>query len=320
MSSEQGSFNFAPDAKPGPDVIYVATAVSHLSVEERAQVSPWCDAISEAVVEATLDDQPPWEIRPWVPFTWSAPWSEDGRTSEQIYDQNMRFVRDAAALITIGFKGGSLGSGQEFAWAAALRIPILYLRPKGEPLSRQIEGTPVDIEFVEFESVEEVRSSVINFARSRRAVFEDHPRRLRDRAMMLAQLTRAISDRWAPLSDSDRKRVTANARLHPRRAVELISDPLTLATGTLNELLALTGALGVDPWRLLSGGLPELESQQVEALGTAAHEYEWDGAETLELYRDARMELARGGIRRFSLVTVEDWVRFRDARRDETSD
>lgn len=255
-----------------------------------------------------------------MPFTWSAPWTGDGREPHEIYSSNMGFVRDAAALIVVGYRGGSLGAGQEFEWASGLRIPILYLRPKGDPISRQIEGTPADTEFAEFETIEELKAAVVAFVRSRRSAIEDYPRRLRDRAMMLAPFANAIEAEWAKLSDKDRERTAANARLHPRRVQELAADPWTLAAGSLNELLALTGALGVDPWRLLSGGAPELESRQVEALRTAAHEYEWDGVETLELYLDARTELARGGVRRLSLVTVEDWVRFRDARRDHKRD
>lgn len=97
-------------------------------------------------------------------------------------------------LIVIGYRGGSLGAGQEFGWASALRIPILYLRPKGDPLSRQIEGTPADTEFAEFESIEELKAAVVAFVRSRRTAIEDHPRRLRDRPMMLPPFAKAIEE------------------------------------------------------------------------------------------------------------------------------
>jgi hypothetical protein len=320
MAPEQ--LTIGADEAPRWDVpvIYVASALSHLSPSERILLRPWCEAASAAVVDATQDDDPAWSVGTHVPFTWSAPWSGDGREPHEIYSANMRYVRDAAALIVVGYRGGSLGAGQEFGWASALRIPILYLRPKGDPISRQIEGTPADTEFAEFETIEELKAAVVAFVRSRRTAIEDHPRRLRDRTMVLAPFAEAIEERWGNLSEKDRERTAANARLHPRRVEELVNDPLTLATGALNELLALTGALGVDPWRLLSGGAPELESRQVEALRTAAHEYDWEEVETLEVYLDARSEMARGGVRRLSLATVEDWVRFRDARRDRKRD
>ena len=50
------------------------------------------------------------------------------------------------------------------------------------------------------------------------------------------------------------------------------------------------------------------------ALRTAAQQYGWDGAQALELYLDARIEMARGGVRRLSFTSVEDWVQFRDSR------
>ncbi|RIK10613.1 MAG: hypothetical protein DCC49_02870 [Acidobacteria bacterium] len=296
-------------------LIYVASALSHLTESDRSKLKPWCDAVSEAAVNAALQDTPRWEVRTHVPFEWSAPWTGDGKTPAEVYRANMEKVRGAAALIVLGYHGGSLGAGQELAWATAARVPTLYLRPIDDPLSRQIEGTPADIVFVEFDTDDELSSAVVRFVQARRHPIEDHPRRLRDREIVFSPLFDAVEQAWGGLSVDDRQGVGGNARLHPRRAQELVAHPLNLAHASLSEILALTGALGIDPWRWFSGQTPELESRQLAGLQMAAEEFDWSAAETLDLYREARTELASEGTRRMRLETMQDWAQFRKARR-----
>lgn len=243
-----------------------------------------------------------------MPIEWSAPGSP--HSSAEIYEQNARIVQGAAGLIVVGYRGGSLGAGQEFAWATGLRLPILYLRPKDHPVSRQVEGTPADLAIEEFVA-SSLYDIVAGFIRKQRPIIEDHARQLRDRALMLTPFKEPMEVAWGALSTDEQEKIAGNARLHVRRIERLVSDPLTLASASMNEVVALAGALGVNPWRNLSGQMPELSSSQRAALRTASQEYEWDGAETLGLYEEARMELARGGVRRLPFATVEDWVQFR---------
>jgi hypothetical protein len=309
----QLSFEFE-DQEDDIPLVYVASALSSLGGDEQRLVDAWCELIHRAVVETAGHADPPWSVRVHMPITWSAPWVEQHRSAEEIYHLNASRVLRAAALIVVGYKGGSLGSGQEFAWAGLLRVPVLYLRPAGTALSRQIEGTPVDLVVSEFTS-SALYDTVSQFVRSRRAVIEDHPRQLRSRTLLMAPLALTLQRAWQKLEAEEQEAVVAASRIHPRRITHLVTDPLSLAACGLTELLALAGALGVDAWRCMSPRpLVDLDPRQLGALTTAAEEFAWDGREVLGLYEAARLELARGGTRRLPLSTVEDWVRFRATR------
>jgi hypothetical protein len=309
----QLSFEFE-DQEDDIPLVYVASALSSLGDDEQRLVDAWCELIHRAVVETASHADAPWSVRVHMPITWSAPWVEQHRTAEEIYHLNASRVLRAAALIVIGYKGGSLGSGQEFAWAGLLRVPVLYLRPAGMALSRQIEGTPVDLVISEFTSAA-LYDTVSQFIRSRRGVIEDHPRQLRSRTLLMAPLALTLQREWQKLEADGQESVVAASRIHPRRIGHLVTDPLALAACGLTELLALAGALGVDTWRCMSPRpMPDLEPRQLGALTTAAGEFGWDGREVLGLYQSARLELARGGTRRMPLSTVEDWVQFRAAQ------
>ena len=131
---DQLSFGFE-DQEDDLPLVYVASALSSLSDDEQRLVDAWCELIHRAVVETAGHADQPWSVRVHMPITWSAPWIESRRSAEEIYHLNASRVLRAAALVVIGYRGGSLGSGQEFAWASLLRVPVLYLRPAGMPLS-----------------------------------------------------------------------------------------------------------------------------------------------------------------------------------------
>jgi hypothetical protein len=320
MSPDRGQLRL-PVAAVSPEdsdtpLVYVASALTHLDEEGRQLVEAWCHIIQEKVVEVSGEADQKWRLRVHLPIAWSAPWNEqDDRSAEEIYEQNARIVREEAdALIVLGYGGGSLGAGQEFAWASAVRLPILYLQNKGQPMSRQIAGTPADLETAEFDTPEDLVDAVATFLRRNRGVIEDGPRRRRNRAAEFARLAAVIRGAWEGIGDYRRDEACGLSRLHRRRIEELL-EPVTLATASLGEVAALTAALGIDLGRALSpAALPDLDAAQLAALRTAAAEYEWTGPTALELLRDARLELAKGGVRRFPLASPEDWARFKEAK------
>lgn len=315
MSPDRGQLSLpipgGEDEDPGAPLLYVASALSHLDEQSRQLVDAWCRTIREAVLEASEQSSQRWRLRPYTPITWSAPGPGDERPPEEIYDLNTAKVwEEADALIVLGYAGGSLGAGQEFGWAAALRLPILYIHEQGALISRQIEGTPCDLTVEEFDSAEALHAAVCRFVRDHRRVIEDNSRRRRDRMFRFSPLAMGMADVWGRLSDAEREEVSGIARLHRRRIDDLLKRPLALAVASLDELAAFASALGLDLGRLLSPPLPDLAPPQLGALATAAAEYEWGGRETLRLLQAARVELAKGGVRRFPLSTPEDWKRF----------
>ena len=81
--------------------------------------------------------------------------------------------------------------------------------------------------------------------------------------------------------------------------------------GVAEALTALSAALDVP---LASLGpvehLPDLGQREHEALAQVSDEYDWSGSKALQVERAARMELARGGVRRLTFQTPDDWLRF----------
>jgi hypothetical protein len=64
------------------------------------------------------------------------------------------------------------------------------------------------------------------------------------------------------------------------------------------------------PSALFAKPLPDLRKGQREALNAASQEFGWDFEKTLRAYKLARRELARGGVRRLPLASIQDWAEF----------
>lgn len=101
---------------------------------------------------------------------------------------------DCAAVIILCIDGGGFGVGQEFAWATALRLPILLLHPVDQPPSRQALGTPADVTVVGFENAMSLAEAVKTFLRSNRSVIEDWKRRGDSLAVALLPLREMLAE------------------------------------------------------------------------------------------------------------------------------
>ncbi len=295
-------------------LVYVASALTHLDEQGHLLVDAWCHIIQAGVTDAVRDATQPWACRVHLPVTWSAPGSPG--EPDEIYSMNSKKVREEAdALVVIGYQGGSLGAGQEFAWATSLRMPILFLKLSEQKMSRQIEGTPADVQIHEYSSSEELEEIVRQFIRTNRRVIEDNHRRRENRITLFRPLGEALRVEWEQTPPDKQSLVAAEARLHKRRIGELVGDPVALAGASLDEVTALAGALGTSLGRwLAAASLPDLDSRQLGALRTASTEYEWDASETLDLLQAARIEMAKGGHRRLAFGSPEDWATFRVSR------
>jgi hypothetical protein len=292
-------------------LVYVASALTHLDTKGRGLIDGWCNLIKRAVTEITETAEEPWRLRIHLPIDWTAPWADDKTPAEEVYRRNTDTIYGAAALVLIGLSGGSFGAGQEFAIASALRLPVLYLRYGEEPISRQVLGTPVDLVVVKFTRPDDLTDAVVRFLRSRRVELDRHARRSADRAMALEPLRSALEGGWTGLDDDRQTALAVEARIPRRRIIQIIGSSAAIAAASLDELRGLAGALGISlGGHLAAQPLPDLDPQEVSALRTAAAEYDWEGTTTLDLLQAARLEHARGGVRRFRLASVDDWVEF----------
>lgn len=310
MRPLQMAFPMGNEPEPGP-VLYLACPLTSVDEVTRQLVDSYCTHICTTVTETTRDSERPWEVAVHAPVFWSNPARGDDRTPGQIYQLNSQRVRDCAGLIVLSIHGGSTGIGQELAWAFALRLPVLFLHQVNELASRQIVGTPGDLTVAEFDDANDLIEAVRHFLRSQRAVIEDRERRAAGEAVKFASFRALLVEAWDSRDDARQEQVQAESRVHRRRIAELLESDYALGMASLSELTAFAGALDV-PFDALAqpARFPDLGERELIALAQVCDEYEWTGSKALELEQAARMELARGGIRRLTLLSPEDWLRF----------
>lgn len=287
--------------------IYVASALTAIEPSDREEISRRCEIIDRTIIERSGTRGRPWRVH--LPVLWSAPRPTDTRTPTEIYQTNRKHVRRAAGLILLGDHGGSLGAGQEFAWAVARRLPVFVIHPEGTPLSRQIGGTPAQMCIRQASSDSDLRDAVTRWVADWGAAVES---RARSGTGELIIAFRAADRLRAALtaSDDSLEAIAATAGMSVERINELF-DPEALLDGSVSELVAISGALGLEAGEALNQHPPpELSPNQRRGLVTAAQEYEWTPPQILQVEARARLELARGGVRRLPLTAVQDWVSF----------
>src|SRR5262249_45748086 len=159
----------------------------------------WCELARQAVLEFARESGTQWLIRVHLPSQHSAPWKHEQMTPDEVYELNSTLLwSEVDGLIVIGYRGGSLGAGQELAWACDQGIPILYLHSEDAPPSRQIVGTQphADLVIKPFADPDDIAGLVHRFLSERRQVIEDRPRRRRDRRLQVTGLRQALNTAW----------------------------------------------------------------------------------------------------------------------------
>ena len=287
--------------------IYVASALTALDPAQRSTLSKRCEIIDRTIVETTATAGTPWEVH--LPVLWSAPTPDDQRLPRQIYELNRSHVRRASGLVLLGDHGGSLGAGQEFAWAVARRLPVLVILGPGTTLSRQIAGTPAQMYVRSAGSDEQLRQVVSQWIAEWAPAVESRARSGTGERIIAIRAAERLGRAFGTSADSI-EAISAVAGLSPERVVELC-EPEALLDGSVSELIALSRALGLEAGETLNPvPIPELSSSQRSGLATAAQEYDWDPAQILQVESRARLELAKDGVRRLSLSSVQDWITF----------
>ena len=287
--------------------VYVASALTALSTEQRSEISRRCEIIDQTIVGSSGRYDAPWTVH--LPVLWSAPGPGDTRSAREIYHLNRDQVRRASGLVLLGDHGGSLGAGQEFAWALARRLPVLVLLVDSERLSRQIEGTPARMVVRRVTNDDELRAVVAAWVAEWGPAVESVARSGTGERIIAIRAAERLRDAFDTSSHSVYA-IASVAGLTPARIAELLT-PDALLDGSVSELIALSRALGLTAGEALNPvPIPELSRNQRSGLAVAAEEYEWAPSQILRIESRARLELARGGVRRFPLSSVQDWVTF----------
>ena len=287
--------------------IYVASALTVLESDDRSEISRRCEIIDRTIVETSGSEGLPWQVH--LPVVWSAPRPDDQRSPREIYELNREHVRRASGLVLLGDHGGSLGAGQEFAWALARRLPVLVILGEGTTLSRQIAGTPALMLVRHAGTDDELCRVVAQWVTDWGAAIESRARLGTGERIMAIRAVERLGAAFAASPDSI-EAISAVAGLSPERVMELF-EPEALLDGSVSELVALSRALGLEAGEALNPNpIPELSPSQQSGLATAAQEYDWTPIQILQVESRARLELAKGGVRRLSLTTVQDWITF----------
>lgn len=307
-SGNDRSEQLAFELEDRPDThIYVASALTALEPNDRSEISRRCEIIDRTIVETSGSAGDPWTVH--LPVLWSAPKPDDQRSPREIYELNRGHVRRASGLVLLGDHGGSLGAGQEFAWALARRLPVLVILGPDSTLSRQIAGTPAQMCIREAKTDDELRQVVAHWVVEWGPAVESRARNGTGERLIAIRAAERLSNAFAASSDSI-EAISAVAGLNPERVMELF-EPEALLDGSVSELIALSRALGLEAGDALNPNpIPELSPSQRDGLATAAQEYDWTPIQILQVESRARLELARGGIRRLSLASVQDWITF----------
>ncbi len=244
-----------------------------------------------------------------MPVLWSVPKPDDPRLPREIYELNRGHARRASGLVLLGDHGGSLGAGQEFAWALARRLPVLVILGPGSTLSRQIGGTPALMCVRKAATDDELCHVVDHWVADWDPTVESRARNGAGERIIAIRAAERLSNAFEASSDSI-EAISAVAGLSTERVLELF-EPEALLDGSVSELIALSRAIGLEPGEALNPNpIPELSPTQQDGLATAAQEYDWAPIQILQVESRARLELTRGGIRRLSLASVQDWITF----------
>lgn len=306
LGNEPEQLTFDLDDQPETH-IYVASALTALEPGDRSEISRRCEIIDKTIIETSGQKGIPWQVH--LPVLWSAPKPDDRRSPSEIYELNRDHVRRASGLILLGDHGGSLGAGQEFAWAIARRLPVLVILGPGSTLSRQVAGTPALMCTKTATTDDELRQVIADWVVGWGRVVESRARNGTGERLIAIRAVERLSNAFSASPDSV-EAISAVAGLSRERVLELFI-PEALLDGSVSELIALSRALGLEAGEALNPNpIPELSPKQQSGLATAAQEYDWTPMEILQIESRARLELARGGIRRLPLASVQDWITF----------
>jgi hypothetical protein len=301
--------------EPRPDApqVYVACALTSIRDDPERQrlIDAEIQLIQVGINRASTEAAVPWPVRIHAPIEWSAPWRTPETTPTDVHDANARIVLGQSDALIVHGHQPSEGVGQEFAWALAVGVPVLHLCPIGQHVSRQIAGTPGDVTIASPGSAMEIVDRTCRWVRSRRRLIEGGPARRKDRLLLHGPVRAALLEAWQKADDTSRRALLSYTRLTEPRLLWILSDDAFLATAPFHQIQSLAVGLRIvlPPFR--TAPPPELTTAQFRAFLAASDEYDWD-VHTAELVKErARSELAKGGVRRFRLDSIPDWLRIR---------
>lgn len=230
-------------------LIYVAAPLSQLSPDEAGTVTAWCNEVEVGILRGAQRSD--LDLRAHLVTRGMPPWERaDAYTAADVYRKNSAELWSrAAALVIVGYRGGSLGVGQELAWACAQALPILYIHDAGTYPSRQLVGTATEanLAVLAFETAQQISALAETFVWEQRDEIRAQPERRRVRREAALRLQEAAKTSQGGVDGSADDRLGELGSFTPGRLERLRTDPDALASASLAEVLMLIEALGGDP-------------------------------------------------------------------------
>jgi len=285
-----------------PVSVYFASGLTGLNRDQLSIVELVSGLLSEFCADAL--------IKVHQPVLHTGPQEHPELTPGEVHAADYAKVISSDALILLA-DFPSWGGGIELVWAERLRIPVLLLVRDPQSASRLLRGSIADLQVDIWRFHNDLRDAWKSFFLNRKQQLETHRRLRADRQLLWGPTIARLRHAYDELSPAQRLEVVAVAQIVDRRIAEMLSSPFAFAEASIDEIQALTGALGL-PTSWLLPGEPQvsLPAKSLAALQNASELATWTGSKTLSLLRRAHVELARGGTRRLTFNESQDWIDF----------
>lgn len=256
-------------------LLFLASRLTGLDQGLVPRVEGELRTIETTARQSTRDASECWSIETHVPFRATAPWSNHD-SDTIIWRGNVdRIASTVDGLIIHGVGGGSFGVGSEATIAHGHSLPILYLHPKGERVSKFVSGMAKHsyaMSVVEFGDSDDLEWAVSEWLDTNRHLIENGPRRRERIAAIWARLHLELRSAWATVSMTGNSpaivEVCFVAGMGVHEIEHVMMHPLFLHGLPAGKLVRLAGSLGV-PISDLLGSLtkaPALDAGEEAAL------------------------------------------------------
>ncbi|MFP1155597.1 hypothetical protein ACK280_26560 [Mycobacterium sherrisii] len=225
--------------------LYIACPLTGLDTnsKRKEETSHRIATVTHTIEEVTfgnrIEDER-WPIRLHVPYNTSRPGSDGGLSPATVYETNFDALLSSDGLIVVTDEYCSAGVGQEFEWAVRAAIPVLYLSRVSA--SRQILGTPHNVDPRIAEDAQAVAAHVRHWLQKNRSQILNGPNRRADRELAYLGLMARLAAAWKQTPNPTA--MAAQLNLHPGAINSIISSPARVALTpwwTICELAVLLG-------------------------------------------------------------------------------
>lgn len=272
----------------------------------------WLRDSAEAVcaaLESETYDVRGWVVRVFCPALRDSSWACDQPTDPQVAcGRNQRHLRtDADAVVTIGARGGSHGTGREEAQGGP-RVPRLYLAVDDAPVTPTLDlERRHGPEPVRAASSDDVRSAIADFIDEWMPVIQSEHDRQGARVLRWQRFRTTLAEAWEDLDDYGRLSVAGDTGLRLATVVEAIGSVDDFAVLSFESVCDLAAALRVPLAEYL--GTPSRSLTEAEELELARFGDELGVTHVaVRQIRRAALNDLKAGVTRTMFSTVGDWA------------